>query len=273
MAFYRFTRACRQVIINYLQGRLGKSEKHWDGSDWVEIPETRVIDAAAYDPRRLPVVVTDTAVGNIRTLSFNHVISPWQDMYGLYGPRNAAYQVFGGRGDFDITIYCAANDRELQQKIVDVTTVYLTIGRGWLWYYRHVLLGDVRIAGDGVEGDTQQERVWYANLVVPVTADWRLLVPSDQIQKVNIDVDLVTPDDPFEDPRNPSPGILTPLDPEEARDKLLELKARAQAYSSPNSTEDLKMEREGVALPLRPMQGSFKREDGDESSERPPRSV
>lgn len=266
MAFYRFTRACRQVIINYLQGQFSRSEKHWDGSDWIELPEIRVIDAAEYQPRLLPAVVTDTAMGNMRTLSFNQVIHPYRDTYGLYGPRNATYQVFGGRGDFDITLFCGANDRDLQQKLVDVATVYLTIGRGWIWYYRFVLLGDVRILGDGVEGDVSEERIWFANLTVPATADWRLIMARDAIQRIDLDVELVTPDDPFEDPKSlllnaPKPtdkvGVLTPMDPEDARERLAQLEDAAQAEVPTHSREEFMMETDSSTdLPLRPMRGS-----------------
>jgi len=234
---------------------LGEREKHWDGSDWVQLPEVNVIDAHEYDPRLLPAVVTDTVMGNVRTLSFNHVIAGWRDDYGLYGPVDATYQVFGGRGDFDVALYCGANDRELQQKITDVTATYLTIGRGWLWYYRYVLLGDVRMLGDGVEGEVQQERVWYANMSIPATADWRLLVPRETVERFDPDIETVTPDDPFGDPVHPTPGIFTPLDPEEARGRLLEMRAVVTQPKPPE--QDLSVEQTGdQALPLRPMRSA-----------------
>lgn len=259
MAFYRFTRACRQVIINYLQSRFSTREQHWDGSEWIELPEIRVMDSAEYQPRLLPAVVTDTAIGTMRTLSFNQVIIPYRDEHGLYGPRGATYQTYGGRGDFDITLYCGANDRELQQKIVDVTTAYLTIGRGWMWFYRFVLLGDVRILGDGVEGDTQQERIWFANLAVPVSADWRLIIPRDEIQRIDMDIDTVTPDDPFEVPDQvlQEPGLLTPMDPENARERLAEIKTAAQAIAPTRPVEDFMWDSEASRdLSLRPMRST-----------------
>jgi len=238
---------------------LSRSEKHWDGSEWVELPEIRVVDAHEYQPRLLPAVVTDTVMGNIRTLSFNHVIHVWTDDYGLYGPRNATYQVFGGRGDFDVTFFCGANDRELQQKLVDVTTMYLTIGRGYLWLYRFVLVGDVRIQGDGVEGEVQQERVWYGNLLTPVSADWRLIVPRDQVERFDIDIDLVTPDDPFESPDGLAPGVLTPMDPEGARARLVEMQRQESAQAPASSLRDLMIEgSDAEDLPLRPMR-SYKK--------------
>lgn len=260
MAFYRFTRACRQVVINYLQARFNKSEKHWDGSEWVELPSINVLDANAYTTRELPAVVTDTAMGSLRTLSFNHVIHTWRDSYGLYGPRGSVYEVFGGRGDFDVTLYCGANDRELQQKLADVTVLYLTIGRGWLWYYRHVLLGDVRILGDGTEGDVQQEKVWYANLTIPASADWRLVMPRDVIKGIDFEMDLVTPDDPFTLPENimdTEPGLVTPLDPEDAREQLENAQA-AENIQMPNLTasKDLLFEGPETDLPLRPMRSN-----------------
>jgi len=251
------------VILNYLQGQLGRSEKHWDGSEWVELPEVHVIDAAEYNPRLLPAVVTDTVMGNLRTLSFNQVIHPYRDDYGLYGPRGNIYQTYGGRGDFDVTIFCGANDRELQQKVVDVTSVYLTIGRAWIWYYRFLLLGDVRILGDGVDGDTQEERVWYANLTIPATADWRLIVPKEEIQRIDLDVDLVTPDDPFETPDDSSLGVFTPMDPEDARRRLAQLKAAAQTHHPSHAAEDLLVETETSGdLPLRPMRGPKRPQEG-----------
>lgn len=259
MAFYRFTRACRQVIINYLQSRFSQHEQHWDGSEWIELPEIRIVDAAEYQIRMLPVVVTDTAIGTMRTLSFNHVIMPYKDEHGLYGPKGGTYQTYGGRGDFDITLYCAANDRELQQKLVDVTTAYLTIGRGWMWYYRFVLLGDVRILGDGVEGEVQQERVWYGNLVIPVSADWRLIVPRDEILRIDMDIDTVTPDDPFDVPDQvvQEPGLLTPMDPENARDRLAEIKAASQLSAPSRPIEDFLIDSKASAdLPLRPMKSN-----------------
>jgi hypothetical protein len=160
-----------------------------------------------------------------------------------------------------VTIYCAANDREIQQKLVDVVATYLTIGRGWLWYYRHLLLGDVRILGDGADGTAPQERVWYANLTVPATADWRLLMPRDQVQRIDIDIDTVTPDDPFEDPDSIF-GIFTPLDPEDARTRFAEARAKERILSS--LPKDLRVEGIDNNLPIRPMRSSkHSRGDGD----------
>jgi len=148
----------------------------------------------------------------MRTLSFSQIIGVWKDTEGIYGPRGTSYQVLGGRGDFDVTVVCAANDRDLQQKLTDVATVYLTVGRGWVYNYRHVLMRDVRLQGDGVDDRVPEEPVYYASLSVPVTADWRILVEGEVLQRLNFDIELVTPDDPFEDPSGVSPGAFTPLD-------------------------------------------------------------
>jgi len=212
MAFYRFARASRQVLLNFLRLYLDHGQKHWDGTDWVELPAIHVVDAREYDKRTLPAVVTDTAAGVMRTLSFSNIIGQWHDGEGIYGPKDNDYRVYGGRGDFDITISCAANDRDLQQQLTDITTVYLTIGRGWVFYNRHVLMKDIRLLGDGVDEKVHQEPVYYANLVVPVTADWRVLVAGEVLQRLEFDIELVTPDDPFEDLSGLPPGVYTPLD-------------------------------------------------------------
>lgn len=212
MAFYRFSRACRQVLVNFLRAYLDQEQKHWDGSDWIELPAVHVVDAREYSERILPAVVTDSVAGSMRTLSFSNIIGTWKDQFGIYGSRGTSYQVYGGRGDFDISVSCAANDRDLQQKVTDVATVYLTVGRGWVYNNRHVLIRDVRLQGDGVDERTAEEPVYYANLSVPVTADWRILVEGEILQRLNFDITLVTPDDPFEDPSMVSPGAFTPLD-------------------------------------------------------------
>jgi len=71
---------------------------------------------------------------------------------------------------------------------------------------------DVRLQGDGVDDRTAEEPVYYATLSVPVTADWRILVEGEVLQRLNFDIQLVTPDDPFEDPNGVPPGAVTPLD-------------------------------------------------------------
>lgn len=212
MAFYRFARACRQVLVNFLSAYLNQEQKHWDGTDWIELPTIHVVDSREYDERVLPSVVTDSAAGSMQTLSFSHVIGAWKDEYGVYGPEHTAYQVYGGRGNYDISVVCAANDRDLQQRLTDVATVYLTIGRGWVYNNRHVLIQDVRLQGDGIDERVPQEPVYYANLSVPTTADWRILVEGETLARLNFDIELVTPDDPFEDPSGVPPGALTPID-------------------------------------------------------------
>jgi len=212
VAFYRFARASRQVIVNFLGVYLAEEQKHWDGTDWIELPAIHVVDAREYDERTLPSVVTDSAAGTMRTLSFSNIIGQWHDTEGIYGPKDNDYRVYGGRGDFDITVTCSANDRELQQKLTDVATVYLAVGRGWVFYNRHVLMRDIRILGDGVDDSTPQEPVYYANLIVPTTADWRILVSGETLERLDFDIELVTPDDPFEDLRELPPGVYTPLD-------------------------------------------------------------
>jgi len=212
MAFYRFARASRQVIVNFLGAYLSQEQRHWDGTDWIDLPAIHVVDAREYDARTLPAVVTDSVAGVMRTLSFSNIIGQWQDTEGVYGPKDEHYRVYGGRGDFDITVSCSANDRELQQKLTDVTTVYLTVGRGWVFYNRHVLMRDIRLLGDGVDEKEAQEPVYYANLVVPVTADWRVLVSGEILEQLDFDLELVTPDDPFEELGMLPPGAYTPLD-------------------------------------------------------------
>jgi len=212
MAFYRFARACRQVLVNFLSAYLDQEQMHWDGTDWIELPPIHVVDAREYSERILPSVVTDSAAGSMQTLSFSQVIGVWKDDYGIYGPRDTSYQVYGGRGNYDISIVCAANDRDLQQRLTDVATVYLTVGRGWVYNNRHVLLRDVRLQGDGLDDRVPEEPVYYATLSVPATADWRILVEGETLARLNFDVELVTPDDPFEDPIAHPPGTLTPID-------------------------------------------------------------
>jgi len=212
VAFYRFARACRQVLVNFLGVYLDQEQKHWDGTDWIELPPIRVVDAREYDERVLPSVVTDSAAGSMQTLSFSNIIGAWKDVYGVYGPRNTSYQVYGGRGNYDISVVCASNDRDLQQRLTDVATVYLTVGRGWVYNNRHVLIRDVRLQGDGIDERIPQEPVYYANLSVPTTADWRILVEGETLARLNFDIELVTPDDPFEDPGATAPGTLTPMD-------------------------------------------------------------
>jgi hypothetical protein len=211
MAFYRFSRACREILVNFLRAYLDKNQKHWDGSDWVELPPVTVVDAKEYVARTLPAVVTDSVAGSLQTLSFSNIISSWKDEHAVYGPKDTVYTVYGGRGNFDVTLYCAANDRDLQQKVTDVATVYLTIGRGWVWIYRHILMRDVRLLGDGVDERVPNEPVYYANLAVPVSADWRILVAGETLRQLNFDIELVSPDDPFETPTM-QPGVVTPLD-------------------------------------------------------------
>ena len=198
MAFYRFTEACRQVLVNYLRLQLDEPEKHWNGTDWIELPHVHVVDAREYDKRTLPSVITDSAVGNVRSLSFSHALVPWQDVSGVYGPANQWYMVYGGRGDFDVTIRCNANDRVLQQKLTDATAAYLIWGRWFLWNYRFVLIGDIRITGDGVEEGVAQEPVYYGVLSAPIYADWRMLVTRDLVKRVDFDIETVSPADPFD---------------------------------------------------------------------------
>jgi len=216
MAFYMFTRSCRQILIAYLRTFFSEPTKHWNGMEYVDLPAIHVIDKNEYDAVTLPVITTDSAVGQLRTLSFNQVIGQWTDYGGVYGPENATYQVYGGRGDFDVTIYCAANSQDTQQKLTDTVAIYLTVGRTWLLYNRYIGLGDVRIVGDGEDQTPSQEKVYHGYLTVPITADWRLIEPKEVIQRINVELDSVTPDDPFEDPlqvmsRYP-PGTFVPLD-------------------------------------------------------------
>ena len=215
MPFYRFTKSCREVILNYLKAELENDTgtKHFDGSDWVEFSRITVVDAYPYDPRQLPVVVTDVVTGTSQNISFNQELTTYLDTAGIYGDRNGTYQTFGGRGNFDVNIICAANDRITMELLTDVVGFTLLLGRGWIYYNRHILLGEVRFVGDGIDDKIRQEPVYYGSITVPATADWRLIVPKDTVKQINPDFDLVTPDDPFDDPRNVIPGSITPLDP------------------------------------------------------------
>ena len=212
MAFYRFSKACRGVLVNFLRMFLDQEQQHWDGSDWITLPEIHVMDKNEYQARTLPAVVTDSVTGGTQTISFSNIIGSWIDIEGIQGPVGVTYQVLGGRGNFDVTLQCAANDQDLQQKLTDVAAVYLTVGRGWVWNNRHVLMRDVRLSGDGVDNSTPQEPIYYATLMIPVTADWRILIEGETLKRFNFDLDLVTPDDPFEIP-GMEVGALTPLDP------------------------------------------------------------
>jgi len=212
MAFYRFTRACRNIIVEYLRSQLQEGGEHFDGSEYITLPRVTVSDVYRYDPRKLPAVVTDIATGGTRTLAFNQQVGQYTDTYGIYGERGQSYIAYGGRGDFDINLHCIANDRETMEKLTDLVAFTLVIGMGWIYYNKHMLLREVRFGGDGVDDKVGQEPVYFGNLVVPATADWRLIVPRDTISKVDIDVDLVTPDDPFTDPNNVVPGSITPID-------------------------------------------------------------
>jgi hypothetical protein len=214
MPFYRFTKACREVILNYLKVELEDGTKHFDGSSYVELPSpVTIIDAYPYDPRKLPVVITDVVTGQSQNISFNQEMTSYIDTAGIYGDRGGTYQTFGGRGNFDVNIICAANDRITMELLTDIVGFTLLLGRGWIYYNRHILLGEVRFAGDGIDDKIRPEPVYYGNISIPATADWRLIVPKDTVTKINPDFDLVTPDDPFDDPRNAVPGIITPLDP------------------------------------------------------------
>ena len=199
------------MIVNFLRIYMDQEQQHWDGSDWITLPQVHVVDKNEYQERTLPAIVTDSVTGGAQTISFSNIIGSWIDLEGVYGPKDITYQVLGGRGNFDVTLQCAANDQDLQQRITDVAAVYLTVGRGWVWNNRHVLMRDVRMAGDGVDNASPQEPVYYATLTIPITADWRILLEGETLKRFNFDLDLVTPDDPFEIP-GMDVGTFTPLD-------------------------------------------------------------
>jgi hypothetical protein len=214
MAFYRFTRSCRHVIVNYLKSQLQGGTNHFDGTDWVEIPSPiTVSDSYQYDPRKLPAVVTDIVTGGTKSLAFNQEVASYVDTNGIYGDKGITYTTYGGRGDFDINVHCAANDHETMEQLTDVVAFLMIIGMGWIYYNRHIFMREVRFGGDGVDNKISQEPVYYGNLVVPATADWRLIVPRETVKRINPDLDIVTPDDPFDDPNSLMPGTITPIDP------------------------------------------------------------
>ena len=252
MPFYMFSRACRQVVLNYMNIQLQEAGNHWDGSEWVQLPDVMVKDRDLYDPRQLPAVVTDNVTGSLQGISFDQNVYRWEDEAGTYGPKKAVYQVLGGRGNFDVSIFCASNDKETQQRLTDVVAYYLTIGRGWVYYNRHLLLGEVRFLGDGVDERVPQEKVYFASLSVPVSADWRLIIQRDTVQKIMPDIDLVTPDDPFPIPEMQMPPIQTPLDPAGG--------PRSEQDLPTTDVEDpskfLMEGPENKDLPLRPMKSS-----------------
>ena len=249
MPFYLFSRACRQVILNYMDIQLQEAGQKWDGYEWVTLPAVVVKDKQVYEPRTLPAVVTDNVTGSLQGISFNQNIYPWVDEEGIYGDKKVVYQVQGGRGNFDVSIYCAANDQETQQRLTDIVAYYLTIGRGWVYNNRHLLLGEVRFLGDGIDESDQKEKVYFASLAIPVTADWRLTIQRDTIQKIIPDIDIVTPDDPFEIPTMQENPLLTPLDPP----GIPVVEERKQDLSKEDPNKYLIEGPESQDLPLRPM--------------------
>ena len=270
MAFYIFSRTCRQVIVNYLNIQLAEAGDQWNGFEWVNIDNIVVKDASAYDPRQLPAVVTDNVSGSLQGISFNQTIYSWTDVTGIYGPKQQTYQVLGGRGKFDVSIYCAANDKETQQRVTDLAVYYLTIGRGWMYYNRFMLMGEVRFLGDGEDKKNEQEPIYYSSIAVPVEADWRLLIQRDTIQKIHTDTDMVTPDDPFEVPvgavgplgfTQTTPEIVSPLGFAEitpADPPGVELVERKDIIVNKEPSLNLFIESEGSDLPLRPMHSGRK---------------
>ena len=141
--------------------------------------------------------------------------------------------------------------QETQQRLTDVVAYYLTIGRGWVYNNRHLLLGEVRFLGDGIEESNQKEKVYFASLAIPVTADWRLTIQRDTIQKIIPDVDIVTPDDPFEIPTMQENPLFTPLDPA-GFPEVVE-KVQKETPRIGDSNRYLVDGPEGKELPLRPM--------------------
>jgi len=216
--------------------------------EYIELPEIHVIDKGEYDAKTLPVITTDSVAGQLRTLSFNQVIGQWTDYGGVYGPENAVCQVYGGRGDFDVTIYCAANSQDIQQKLVDTTAFYLTIGRRWLLENRYIGLGDLRLVGDGNEKNSEQEQLYFGYMTVPVTADWRLVEPVDVIERINVELDAVTPDDPWSEPIDfeaAPPGTFTPLDAKK-RAIVMRNKAYAREVQATKQEQEETLERPSI---------------------------
>ena len=250
MPFYRFTKSCREVILNYLKEELGDTTTHFDGTDWCTLPSITVVDAYPYDPRNLPIVVTDVVTGTSQNIAFHYEIASYTDTEGIYGPKNGTYQAFGGRGNFDVNIHCAANDRITMELLTDVVGFILLLGRGWIYYNRHILLGEVRFVGDGLDDKIRQEPVYYGTISIPATADWRLIIPKDTVTKINPDFELVTPDDPFGDPQHAVPGIITPLDPPLSFVKTNPGQSKVQ---DPTLIEKLRNDSQASELPLRPM--------------------
>jgi len=187
MSYYQFTRRCRRGLVDYLRQELSTAQTIFDGIETLEIPSCHVVDSEEYDRRQLPAVVVQNAQGEVQDWAFNQVLRTWEDTEGIYGPKGVHYEVLGGRGAFITRLVCAAYAQEVQQIITDFAGRALALGKEDLLRRYSLLLGNPQLAGDGQFRNIDEEVVWYADIQVPVSADWRALRQRDTIATVVVE--------------------------------------------------------------------------------------
>lgn len=186
MSFYSFTRRCRRILVLYLRQKFDEQGQTFDGTEWLTVPSCHVVDSEEYDIRQLPAIVTANAQGQVVDWSFNQVIGHWTDAEGVYGPKNQGYEVLGGRGSFTVRIVCLDRSQEVQQTITDYAGFLLSTGKREILESYNLLLGDPQLTNDGQFRTEDQEVVWFAQIMVPVSADWRALRPREKITSIEV---------------------------------------------------------------------------------------
>lgn len=198
--FYSLVQDTKSTMVGFLKflffenakGRL----KFTNGTRRVEFSTVpvKVIEAYQWKFQEHPVVLIDTAVGNM------HQLSVAADFLDTIVEDGTTFFVFGGDSTLTVTLTCIAKTKEERDNLVDIVAIYLSRPDAKQFFLKNGMdiPNPVAITGEAVlESPNTDFKLYSTDLTLDVHVQWEELFDAG-ITLADIQINLTFDDDPPE---------------------------------------------------------------------------